>query len=459
LKAYSFIEYHPSHDDGVKSELCALLHLHRPRWIIGNAAFNEIACLLIEQNSIHAAASIIADRHGVAVNSIIQDIRQVEDQLRTHHLLEHSEPGASIRTPQLKNLFVYLTDRCNLACSHCYYTGAAHGDFPADRFNKMADQMVEMGGTLITFTGGEALLHPSLRELISYVNGRCAISLLTNGTLLDLEWARFLSSMENIHVQISIDGSCSEIHDAIRGRGAFEKALKAIDYLQKAGLADRVNLSATVMARNLHDLPGIIELGEQIGVPSVRFVPLRKLGRASDKDSGPSAAVSADDYAGFFDYVLRRQPSEGKTMEVICGLSGFLIPPSPDTPADDIWCPLGHGIVVNPRGDAYPCTLLQTEEFFLGNVFRDGLASSIASDRLSRACALMVERKNKIDDCAQCTWRNFCQAGCMGEAFEEHGTIWEKGKFCSYRKALYAKAFNKLCRPACTKNPASETSA
>ncbi len=56
--------------------------------------------------------------------------------------------------------------------------------------------------------------------------------LLSNGTLITKAVAGKLRVHE---VQISLDGM-KDGHEAIRGRGSFQKALKAIDHLREAGL-------------------------------------------------------------------------------------------------------------------------------------------------------------------------------------------------------------------------------
>jgi len=59
-------------------------------------------------------------------------------------------------------------------------------------------------------------------------------------------------------------------------------------------------------------------------------------------------------------------------------------------------------------------------------------------------CRALAERRSKIQECAACTWRNLCQAGCMGLALDNKGTIWDTDDFCDYRKRAYKEAFDKI---------------
>jgi sulfatase maturation enzyme AslB (radical SAM superfamily) len=58
----------------------------------------------------------------------------------------------------------------------------------------------------------------------------------------------------------------------------------------------------------------------------------------------------------------------------------------------------------------------------------------------------LTERKTKIEKCSSCLWRNFCQAGCMGQVLDEKETIWDTDRFCEYRQKLYEKTFQALLK-------------
>ncbi|MBP7763696.1 MAG: PqqD family peptide modification chaperone [Syntrophaceae bacterium] len=445
IPALPFFEYSPAGCGAEADGSLVLFHDKRPEWILANRTFAEIARLLVEDRSVEEAADVMRERYSVSPQQATKDVRLVREHLDGRRFLGDSAQTRPERSPRLKSLFIYVTDRCNLSCSHCYYTDHSSRDIPTDAYKKMIDEMVNLGGTDVTLTGGEAFLHPDLKEMLLYGNGRCAPTLLTNGTLIDESWASFLGRLQNASVQISIDGARQETHDAIRGKGVFAKALRAVDLLQEAGLGDRINFAATVMSKNISELPDIIRLAQDKGVPKVRFLPLRKQGRARRRrpDIG---AVTTKQYERFFDFAGDGRRSRDPAVEVSCGLSGFLLEVSPSVSPDGIWCPVGFKLVVTPAGRAFPCALMQAEEFFLGNVFEEGLAAVMRSAAMQKTCGLLTERIRKIADCAACSWRNFCQAGCMGDAFEDAGTVWDKGRFCVYRKKLYEKAF---CTLAC----------
>jgi uncharacterized protein len=308
---------------------------------------------------------------------------------------------------------------------------------------RLIDELASNGAHSVSLSGGEPLLHPEIKKILKYAAPKIRIRLLTNGTLIDREWAAFLADMD-ISVQVSVDGSRREIHDVIRGEGNFEKSLRAIEHLQEAGLGKRINLSTTIMRQNFHDLKDVISLAESLKVPLVRFLPLRRAGSAKARWDSIGSQIGAKDHEQFYGYVSDLQIRQGSSVEITCGLAGFLLRVPEAFSADDTWCPVGRELIVDTNGDTYPCVLMMREMFKLGNVFHDGLTKIIQSHKMTLVCEALSERRMKIEKCASCLWRNLCQAGCMGLALDRKGTIWDTDDACDYRKMAYQEAFDKI---------------
>src|SRR5882757_4058958 len=75
--------------------------------------------------------------------------------------------------------------RCNLACTYCNeYDDFSKPVTPEIMFERL-DQLADLGTTIITFSGGEPLLHPDLDRLISHIRHRGILAgMITNGYLL-----------------------------------------------------------------------------------------------------------------------------------------------------------------------------------------------------------------------------------------------------------------------------------
>ena len=75
---------------------------------------------------------------------------------------------------------------------------------------------------------------------------------------------------------ISIEGP-EKIHDRIRGRGNFSKALRGVEHLLEAGII--VTLNATLSRINGDHLMGFVDLASKLGVQRLGFSRLVPAGR------------------------------------------------------------------------------------------------------------------------------------------------------------------------------------
>jgi len=443
-----FFTYSPFENKETRQKSHILFHPHNATWIKVNGTGFQIARHLDRGQSVQDVALHLKRKYGIADEVARGDVIQVQDELARNGFLKSEPTTRPSKSPSLNSLFLHITNRCNLSCLHCYtskpgQTFTEH--LPSPMISRMIDELAHHGGTSVTLSGGEPLLHPEIKGILRHTASSLGIRLLTNGTLIDREWAEFFSDM-GIYVQISIDGPCDEVHDRIRGQGSFRKTIDGLEHLQGAGLGDRINFSTTVMNQNLDDLIKIISLAQRLGVPLVRFLPLRRKGSAQSTWQAVGSGLTTKDYARFYDDTHRLHATPGTEVEISCGLSGFLLKMPEGFEKDDIWCPVGSRVVIDVNGDAYPCVLMMEDEFRLGNAFHDSLEKIIQSDVMAGMCLALSERRNKIKKCAVCTWRNLCQAGCMGQALDNKGTIWDTDDFCEYRKREYKEAFDKILR-------------
>lgn len=177
-----------------------------------------------------------------------------------------------------------MTRRCNLKCVHCYARSediSYDNELNHEQSIAMIDDLAAFGVPVLLFSGGEPLVHPRLMEYAQYAVSkgmRAVIS--TNGTLITEEKAKILKEIGLSYVGISLDGM-EETHDKFRGvKGAFQKAMQAIDNCQKAGI--KVGLRFTINKRNVQDIPGIFDLLEKKNIPRACFYHLVYSGRGSE---------------------------------------------------------------------------------------------------------------------------------------------------------------------------------
>ncbi len=77
-----------------------------------------------------------------------------------------SRKPAEVR-PGLSFLWLEITGRCGLSCSHCYARSGpsgSHGTMTADDWRSVISQAAGLGVSMVQFIGGEPTLHPTSRS-------------------------------------------------------------------------------------------------------------------------------------------------------------------------------------------------------------------------------------------------------------------------------------------------------
>ncbi len=422
------------------------MHPTEPNWLVVNETARQIVRWVFDEGlGEDGAAQRLADHYRIPHETAARDVAQVVAKLQAAGMLERID-GASVGHPPLKALFLYLTKRCNLTCVHCYRGDAAGADMPLEKAKELIDQLVAGGGTSLTLSGGEALQHPKIREILLHIGKRLKLAIGSNGTTITAEWAQFFARELDPIIQISLDGPDAEIHDPIRGKGSFERTMQGIRHLQEAGLGHRIVLSATIMNQNIDSLRRMAGLASRLGVGTVRFLVLREEGRAKETWTVTGEALQMRDNERIFEDILENPNAVPPGVEVRCGLSGFALEPTLGEPGKKHYCDVGRMMAIDVDGSAYPCTLMMDGEFRLGNVHKSTLDEIHHSNLMNELVGSLTQRQEKDASCSGCQWKNFCQSGCMALAHNQNGTIWSKDPFCGYRKKAYARGFDRILK-------------
>jgi len=135
---------------------------------------------------------------------------------------------------------------------------------------------VRLGTTMLVISGGEALLRPEmLFETIRYArdNG-IAVHLCTNGVLLNRENVLLLAESGVNTVSVSIESPWREVHDALRGPGSFDSAVRGVRLLCEFAPSVNVGINVVITAKNFHGMSGMVAFAESLGAHQVKFAPI-----------------------------------------------------------------------------------------------------------------------------------------------------------------------------------------
>ena len=146
-------------------------------------------------------------------------------------------------------MLISPTMRCNYRCEGCCAGSYSWADdmYP-EVFDRVLSEAEAMGINYITILGGEPLVYPHLFEVLEN-HPKSFYQIYTNASLIDQKVAEKMVEMGNIAPQISINGP--RVHtDASRGKGAFDKCIRAMDNLREAGCA--FGFSSLVTRQNMN---------------------------------------------------------------------------------------------------------------------------------------------------------------------------------------------------------------
>lgn len=175
------------------------------------------------------------------------------------YALRYVKEGLESKLLTKKPLFLtqFVTARCGLSCGHCFYRdelmqGDIKEELTLDEFDRLTKRAPHFPKLIIT--GGEPFLRKDLKDIarLYYENNTRArqITIPTAGIFPErvLELVEYLLPSRPdliLEIQLSIDG-VGEVHDAIRGKGVWEKLMRTWRLLkpiqdQNSGLRIRFN--------------------------------------------------------------------------------------------------------------------------------------------------------------------------------------------------------------------------
>jgi SynChlorMet cassette radical SAM/SPASM protein ScmF len=356
---------------------------------------------------------------------------------------EHNNDRQKIDSAEkfpLKQIYFYLTEGCNLACSHCWIApkydpmGDQYPVLPISLFKKVIDEAKPLGLTGVKLTGGEPLLHPDFLAMLEIISKeKIELYIETNGLLCSSDIAKTIGQLNNPFVSVSIDGADAPTHDRIRGvSGAFEKATSAVKHLADNGVNPQVIMS--IMQSNADQVEAVIELAEDLGADSVKLNIIQPTGRGEAIRNSASGLHVKDllllgqkvetELAAktkmklFFDYPLAFRSLSHIATGDGCGI-----------------CSILSILGVLPSGDYALCGIgSHVEELIFGTADKDLLIDVWHENQvLKQLRSGLPERLTGI--CFQCLMKHYCFGSCIAQNYYRKHSLWAPFWFCELAEA------------------------
>ncbi len=290
----------------------------------------------------------------------------------------------------LSNLYLHVTNTCNLTCRHCYAV-SNEPDEPVsmkiEKIDCLVRQAAKEGFDKIVITGGEPLMHPQRKVLLNTLAALRQIikpmkmTLRTNLAYPMSDECMNLLLRAVDEIVVSLDGNQSS-HDAQRGEGTYTLTVENLRRLRvlQGGCNAAITLAASLIQSQIEgpEAESVRLLGEELGF-STQFKPILPLGRGSELD---------------LKLTLCDSPSQGFEKLACHGRIAST-------------CGLGMNLFIGPDGSAYPCHALMLPRHYLGNAVKEGLAHILISNGAYRA--VTVDSNGK---CNTCALRYLCGGFC-----------------------------------------------
>ncbi|MCX5998804.1 MAG: radical SAM protein [Chloroflexi bacterium] len=311
----------------------------------------------------------------------------------------------------------HLTERCNLRCRHCYQQGtmvemgyrevASAVENVADTIESWATTWELQVSPSFHVTGGEPLLRDDLLAVLDHARGRgFSTALLTNGTLITSDAAQGIADSQVTDVQVSLDG-LESVHDSIRGRGSFDRALQGIQNLVSQGVDTSINV--TVSRRNAGEVDGLIHLAAHLGISAVCFSRLVPCG------SGQAMSEETLTAEELRDLYSRTHQLDGQGGVAVISRDPLASVANIGADVPDVDFPVGgcaagvSGVTIACDGSVMPCRRMNLS---IGNIRTQSFREIWAESPVLWA---LRERDRYHDGCNSCRYWPVCR-GCRAVA-------------------------------------------
>jgi MoaA/NifB/PqqE/SkfB family radical SAM enzyme len=276
---------------------------------------------------------------------------------------------------KLHQVFMYITDRCNLTCEQCIYKPSiSHFINEEIELATALDLLLtfrNMGAGKVTFLGGEPTIYGH-REA-----GKPLLALIAGTKELGYEYIRLDTNGQRAkqfldhgdfrkldEVAFSLDGYSPGTNDPLRGAGTF---IRAVDAIRSAlALGYRTTITCCVqklfLDRDTHGtlkIERMIRFAASLGVHQINFHDLFKVGIPMDTWTG-NFAPQPGDWIPVYEEISRK--IRDKQFDIAVRLPQCFVTKSEfaRNPEYYGYCPvkMGERVMVHPNGTMRICSNL-----------------------------------------------------------------------------------------------------
>ncbi|MCM1567441.1 MAG: SynChlorMet cassette radical SAM/SPASM protein ScmE [Dehalobacter sp.] len=339
-----------------------------------------------------------------------------------------------MKTP--RSLTIEITSNCNLRCLYCshFSSPGETADLPKEEWLQFFGELNKCAVMDLTLTGGEVFVRKDIKDIIDgIVQNRMRYSILSNGTLITDDMAAYLASTGRCsYVQVSIDSFDAAGHDACRGKGSFQKAVRGLKSLINNNVPATVRV--TVNKNNVNDLEKIARfLLDDIKIPSFSTNAASYLGTCQENNqiqlSVQDRTIAmetllklSNEYPGrvvaqagpLAEVRMWREMVKASKEGTACSHSGGYL----------IGCGcIFKDLAVRSDGVLIPCSYLSHIE--LGRINKDDLKEVWQNHpELKRMRARRSIPLSDFEFCRDCKYMKYCTGNCPALSYSVQGDMY-----------------------------------
>lgn len=330
---------------------------------------------------------------------------------------------------------IELLPLCNMNCEMCYVRLSREEMERQGRLRTAAEwlavarQMKDAGTLFLLLTGGEPLIYPEFKQLYTALRALgFLITINTNGTLIDEDWAAFFGQHKPRRVNITLYGADEQAYASLcHYPGGFARVTRGVRLLREQGV--EVKLSVSLTPQNRDELDRLFAVGAELGVPvhvdtymmpaeRERSLPFDQQARLSPEEAARGrvrAFLLAMGPQSFLEFAARHLMLTRQM-------------PPPELP-NKMTCLAGScSFTINWQGQMRPCVVMTSPA---ADVFALGFDAAWKQIRAEADGIVLSET------CAACPLRALCRT-CAASALLETGCYdGVPAYMCRYTKETY----------------------
>lgn len=311
---------------------------------------------------------------GVPVND--DATRDIATEFMQHIVVEkpihHVDPALYKR--KLDEIAIELTVYCNLKCKMCSVWEIREHGINTERTKEILNEAYSLGARTFIPCGAESFMRKDFLEIVKYADaiGFTNQEIVTNGLLINDKHINILKDIPSVSFHISIDGP-PHIHDNLRGKGNYDKAMKILTRLKENKI--KFGVSSVIMRETLPFLRHIIDLANHFELDEISMQPFQYEISGRHKDTDRFSFLKKQ--APYLIYELNELNKYAKkknvkifTESLFNTIPDYLINGNRPIPPQGCHMP-SRFMLINWEGNVYPCFFMRQE--VMGNVHHDSL--------------------------------------------------------------------------------------